>query len=46
ALVVIVVCLVQSPAFRERLPHRRRTAAPDPALGAGDPTARRQEVHP
>ncbi|GHJ97558.1 sugar ABC transporter permease [Streptomyces sp. NE5-10] len=46
ALVVIVVCLVQSPAFRARLPRRRRASAQDPASAAGDPTARRQEVHP
>ncbi|MEW2412866.1 ABC transporter permease [Streptomyces sp. NPDC046866] len=44
ALVVIVVCLVQSPAFRARLPRRRRPAASAPAVG--DAGVRQQEVHP
>ncbi|MFI1936897.1 ABC transporter permease [Streptomyces purpureus] len=46
ALVVIVVCLVQSPAFRARLSRRRRATAPDRAPAAGDVGARQQEVHP
>lgn len=44
ALVVIVVCLVQSPAFRARLARRGRPAGPAPA--ADDTAAPRQEVHP
>ncbi|MFE1500430.1 ABC transporter permease, partial [Streptomyces albidoflavus] len=44
ALVVIVVCLVQSSAFRARLSRRRGPAAP--ATAAGDGGARKQEVHP
>ncbi|MFD7628642.1 ABC transporter permease [Streptomyces sp. NPDC059851] len=44
ALVVIVVCLVQSPAFRARLPRRRRPTASAPAVG--DAGVRQQEVHP
>ncbi|MFE2125069.1 MULTISPECIES: ABC transporter permease [Streptomyces] len=44
ALVVMAVCLVQSPAFRARLSRRRRPAASAPAVG--DAGVRQQEVHP
>lgn len=44
ALVVIVVCLVQSPAFRATFAPRRKQAAPDTVPAAGGAGTRTQEV--